>query len=90
MDAINSQPEVQDIWPLAKNLQDIVNVQIDINRAVWAGNLSGAVQHGTFKTEAEREKYIQSCLSTAFETMQKLLVDSQLKLDLKHNDRPSY
>ena len=62
------------VMPSYKHSQDLINVQVDINRAVWASNQRKATEvSGSFQTAEDRDKYIESCVSSAFATLQKLV-----------------
>ena len=52
--------------------QRIINAQSDINRAVWASNLTKDDKH-TFKSEDERDKYIISCVKAAQKDIESFL-----------------
>lgn len=58
--------------PFHKNLKDIVNIQVDINRAVYAGNLLQVNSLGLITTENGRDEYVKMCLKSAFETLKKM------------------
>lgn len=62
------------ILPSYKHSQDLVNVQVDINRAVWASNQRKATEvSGLFQTAEDRDKYIEACVISALATLQKLV-----------------
>jgi hypothetical protein len=62
------------VMPPYKHSQDLVNVQVDINRAVWASNQRKATEvSGSFQTAEDRDKYIETCVRTALATLQKLV-----------------
>lgn len=62
------------IMPSYKHSQDLVNVQVDINRAVWASNQRKATEvSGLFQTAEDRDKYIEACVISALATLQKLV-----------------
>lgn len=54
-----------------KDLKQLVNIQVDINRAVWAGNVTD-LSKSSFKTEKERDEYVAACLDLALRTLKKL------------------
>lgn len=54
--------------------QDLINVQVDINRAVWASNQRKATEvSGSFQTAEDRDKYIEACIRSAYKTLGKLI-----------------
>lgn len=60
--------------PSYKNSQDLINVQVDINRAVWASNQRKATEvSGSFQTAEDRDKYIEACIISAYKTLGKLI-----------------
>lgn len=60
--------------PSYKNSQDLINVQVDINRAVWASNQRNATEvSGSFQTTEDRDKYIEACIRSAYKTLGKLI-----------------
>jgi len=59
---------------MVDNLGDLVNAQVDINRAVWAGN---AHSFPNDKTKAEREVYIIKCAQDAIKSLNEYLVKTQ-------------
>jgi hypothetical protein len=68
--------------PKHKHLQQLVNTQVDINRAVWAGNLMKVEDLGSCTSESNRDQYVQDCIKSAFDTLKKLMIGYQLDLDL--------
>lgn len=59
-------------WSAPMKFRGIVNIQISINRAVWAYNLE-APGHSRFKTEADRDAYIKACLVDAKKELEQVL-----------------
>lgn len=53
------------------NEQEIVNAQIEINRAEWAMNLDG-IKKSSFKTEYEKRRYIMRCVNQAMQSLKKV------------------
>ena len=80
-----NQPNVNssESIPMHKDLQQIVNISVDINRAVWAGNLMKTNPIGSCTSEANRDAYVEACLRSAFTTLKQILPNYQLDLDLK-------
>lgn len=56
------------------NEQEIVNAQIEINRAEWAMNLDEKAmkKESSFKTEHERRRYIMRCVNQAMQSLKKV------------------
>ena len=63
--------------PMHKHMQHIVNAQVDINRAVWAANLTNTVEHSSCNTEADRNKYVIECLKSALKSITEVLEKSK-------------
>jgi len=56
--------------------QEIVDAQTDINRAVWATNLDSSEipkMHCSFKDDAGRLQYINTCCKEAIKELQEYL-----------------
>lgn len=56
-----------------KDIKGLVDVQVDINRAVWAANLTKPTEHGACTCENGRDQYIESCIRSALSTLNKLI-----------------
>lgn len=56
-----------------KHSQHLVNLQVDINRALWASNLQYAKVQNRFNSDQERDEYIIQCLSSAMTTLTEIL-----------------
>jgi hypothetical protein len=66
-------PALSADMPGYKHSQDLVDVQVDINRAVWASNLRKKTVSGSIQTADDRDKYIESCVRSAYKTLGKLI-----------------
>lgn len=60
-----------------KHAQDIANIQLDINRAIWAMNIysKSDAPLSNIQNEKDRDEYIERCLRSAQETLNKILND---------------
>lgn len=55
---------------MVKNIQNLVNAQVEVNRAVFAANLPlHEHPHASFQTEKERRLYIEKCVEKAIEDL---------------------
>ena len=63
-----------------KEINTLVNIQVEINRAVWAANVTD-IRESNFATEKDRDYYVQLCINNVFEHLKKLVPSQQLKFD---------
>lgn len=53
-----------------RKMQELVNMQVDINRIVWAGNVdSNNPKDSSFKNQAERDAYIADRIKSIRQTL---------------------
>ena len=73
------------VMPPYKHSQDLVNAQVDINRAVWASNQRKATEvSGLFQTAEDRDEYIEACVRSAYKTLGKLISVSDNEHPIKN------
>lgn len=54
--------------------QELINADVEVNRAVWAINDElNNKRYSSFKTEAERQRYIRNCCINAINLLKKAI-----------------
>ena len=69
-------------FEMHKHIQQIVNIQVDINRAVWAANLTSAQNYGACNSKINRDNYIENCLKSAYSSLKNIIPNHQTELEL--------